>query len=359
MSDPRDSWLEVLQRTSSLLEVLRNGGFGYIDGRFDLPDGDALTRASAAITSSAATAGFAAPTPSTNSRAASASPAPQLVPREAIASARLDPYAHLVAPAGPARRATASAATAFPATAPPPPPAAAARAPVLAASPPLQPARRMPAVLSDQEDLMAEKNAALCDREQIFQKIASARNLETIHAMVRECCSCGLGATRTNGVPGDGNPNAELVFIGEGPGYNEDMQGKPFVGLAGQLLNDMIKAMGLRREDVYITNIVKCRPPGNREPAPEEIKACEPFLIKQLRLIAPKVICTLGRIAIQGLLHNTTPITQLRGHWLAYQGIPVMPTFHPAYLLRNPAQKRPCWEDLQQVMAKLKEGKCS
>ncbi len=143
------------------------------------------------------------------------------------------------------------------------------------------------------------------------------------------------------------------MFVGEAPGYHEDIQGRPFVGRAGELLTKMIEAMGLRRDDVYIANIVKCRPPGNRDPLPEEILACEPYLKRQIELIRPKVICALGRIAIQGLLRETTPITQLRGQWRTYQNIPLMPTFHPAYLLRNPGGKRFAWEDLKAILVRM------
>ena len=149
---------------------------------------------------------------------------------------------------------------------------------------------------------------------------------------------------------GVGNPKAELVFVGEGPGADEDQQGIPFVGKAGQLLTKMIEAMGLQREQVYICNIVKCRPPNNRNPEPDEVAACEPFLRAQLGAIEPKLIVALGKFAAQTLLRDATPITRLRGNWREYCGIPVMPTFHPAYLLRNPAEKKNAWLDLQQVM---------
>jgi uracil-DNA glycosylase len=168
-----------------------------------------------------------------------------------------------------------------------------------------------------------------------------------------ECARCKLGPGRTNLVFGVGNPKAELVFVGEGPGADEDQQGEPFVGKAGQLLTKMIEAMGLRREDVYIANVVKCRPPGNRNPEPDEIEACEAFLRAQLAAIGPKVIVALGKFAAQTLLRDTTPITKLRGRWSRYEGVKVMPTFHPAYLLRSPDEKKRAWEDLQQVMKEL------
>ncbi len=153
---------------------------------------------------------------------------------------------------------------------------------------------------------------------------------------------------------GEGDPKAVLVFVGEGPGQEEDEQGRPFVGAAGQLLTDIIvKGMKLAREDVYICNIVKCRPPGNRNPEPDEIEACEPFLKKQLQAINPGVIVALGNVAVKTLLKTGEGITSLRGKWRAYNGIPLMPTFHPAYLLRNPRDKKLVWEDIQQVMEKL------
>jgi DNA polymerase len=149
---------------------------------------------------------------------------------------------------------------------------------------------------------------------------------------------------------GAGNPRAELVFVGEGPGHEEDLQGLPFVGAAGQLLTKMISAMGFERDDVYICNVVKCRPPNNRNPEPDEIAACEPFLKAQLASLRPKVVVALGKFAAQTLLRESTPITRLRGQWRSYEGIQLMPTFHPAYLLRNPEEKRLAWDDLQQVM---------
>ena len=176
------------------------------------------------------------------------------------------------------------------------------------------------------------------------------RTLEEIRAELGDCRRCKLCSGRTNIVFGVGNPKAELVFVGEGPGADEDEQGIPFVGKAGQLLTKMIEAMGLQREQVYICNIVKCRPPNNRNPEPDEVAACEPFLRAQLGAIEPKVIVALGKHAAQTLLRDNTPITRLRGSWRDFGGTPLMPTFHPAYLLRNPAEKKNAWLDLQQVM---------
>ncbi len=170
---------------------------------------------------------------------------------------------------------------------------------------------------------------------------------------IGDCHRCKLAPSRTQIVFGVGNPRANLMFVGEAPGAEEDAQGVPFVGAAGQLLTKIIEAMGLRRHDVYIANIIKCRPPGNRNPQPDEIASCEPFLIAQLDIIAPKVICALGTFAAQTLLKTNNPISRLRGRWHAYQGIPLMPTFHPAYLLRNPGEKKVVWADVQLIMAKL------
>ncbi|MBM7115827.1 uracil-DNA glycosylase family protein [Archangium primigenium] len=174
--------------------------------------------------------------------------------------------------------------------------------------------------------------------------------LDEVRRELGDCRRCKLCTGRKNIVFGTGNPRAELVFVGEGPGESEDLQGVPFVGAAGQLLTKMIEAMGYRRDDIYICNVVKCRPPGNRNPEPDEVAACEPFLRAQLKAIQPKAIVALGKFAAQTLLRDTTPITRLRGTWREYEGIQLMPTFHPAYLLRQPAEKRKAWEDLQQVM---------
>jgi DNA polymerase len=178
--------------------------------------------------------------------------------------------------------------------------------------------------------------------------------LEALRADLGDCQRCKLAGGRTNLVFGVGNPRSRLVFVGEGPGADEDAKGEPFVGRAGQLLTEIItKGMRLRREDTYICNVVKCRPPGNRNPEPDEVEACEPFLVRQLRAIGPEVIVALGKFAAQTLLRSKTPITQLRGRWFDYHGMMLMPTFHPAYLLRNPGEKRVVWEDIQKVMRVL------
>ena len=169
------------------------------------------------------------------------------------------------------------------------------------------------------------------------------------------CQKCGLAKTRASVVFGSGNTNADLMFIGEAPGAEEDRQGVPFVGSAGQLLTRMIEAMGLTREDVYITNIIKCRPPNNRDPKPDEIAECQPYLLQQIDLIAPVVICTLGRFAAQALLQTTESMGRLRGKIFEYQGAKLVPTYHPAALLRNAHWKRPAWEDLK-LVRKLYDG---
>jgi DNA polymerase len=163
------------------------------------------------------------------------------------------------------------------------------------------------------------------------------------------CTNCKLHVHRNNIVFGVGNPDASLVFVGEGPGRDEDIQGEPFVGKAGQLLTRIIQAIGLTREDVYIANIIKCRPPGNRNPQPDEISACEPFLQRQLDIIKPKIICALGSFAAQTLLMTDEKITRLRGRFHNFKGIKLMPTYHPAFLLRNPEMKKDVWEDMKLV----------
>ncbi len=174
--------------------------------------------------------------------------------------------------------------------------------------------------------------------------------LQIVRRELGDCTRCRLHATRTHLVFGEGNPGAPLVFVGEGPGADEDRLGRPFVGRAGKLLDKMIRALGMDRPDVYICNVVKCRPPGNRTPAPEEIEACSPFLIKQLEAIDPQVICTLGACATQTLLQTKSPISKLREGVRLWRGIPVIPTYHPAYLLRNPAKKADTWRDLLKIL---------
>lgn len=225
------------------------------------------------------------------------------------------------------------------------------------------------------EDLYQRKLEALYlagEREVLLKsKASSGKNvegLEALRAQIGDCTRCRLSQGRTHLVFGVGNPKAELMFVGEAPGRDEDRQGEPFVGRAGKLLNKIIEAMGLRREDVYIANVVKCRPPENRNPAPDEISTCEPFLLRQIELIQPKVIVCLGTFAAQTLLQTDARIGALRSRFhawpnavvkeqfetaLAEGSVQVMPTYHPAFLLRNPNMKKPVWEDMQKVMAAL------
>jgi DNA polymerase len=181
-----------------------------------------------------------------------------------------------------------------------------------------------------------------------------ARGLTLVREDLGDCQRCKLAPLRANLVFGVGNPNAHLVFVGEAPGADEDAQGEPFVGKAGQLLTKMIEAMGYARGDVYICNILKCRPPGNRNPEPDEIAKCEPFLKAQLAALRPRMIVALGKFAAQCLLRDDTPISRLRGNFRSYEGIQLMPTFHPAYLLRDPTKKKEAWADLKAVNAALK-----
>jgi DNA polymerase len=190
----------------------------------------------------------------------------------------------------------------------------------------------------------------------VIQVSTKSAALAAIRADIGDCTRCKLHEGRTNIVFGVGNPEARLMFVGEGPGADEDEQGMPFVGRAGQLLTQIIKAMGFERDDVYIANVVKCRPPGNRNPEPDEIERCEPFLMRQIDAIRPVVIVALGKFAAQTLLRSDVPITRLRGRFLTLRDIDVMPTFHPSYLLRNPAAKRDVWDDMKMVMARLREA---
>jgi DNA polymerase len=176
---------------------------------------------------------------------------------------------------------------------------------------------------------------------------------QVLESDLADCKLCGLCSTRPNSVFGSGNRSAELMFIGEGPGADEDKSGLPFVGRAGQLLTKMIEAMHYKREDVFIANVVKCRPPENRDPFQNEVDACIDFLHRQIRLVKPKVIVALGAVSVMHLLNLDTRISKLRGIFQDYEGIKVMPTYHPAYLLRNETKKRDVWEDLKQVMALL------
>jgi DNA polymerase len=182
---------------------------------------------------------------------------------------------------------------------------------------------------------------------------ARKETLQEVRTDLGDCQRCRLCQGRRHIVFGVGNPRADLVIVGEAPGRDEDLQGEPFVGRAGQLLNRMLAAIGLSREEVYICNVIKCRPPENRDPLPDEVASCEPFLIRQLQSIRPRAILAMGRFAAQTLLRTEEKISKIRGQFQEYQGVPVMPTYHPAYLLRNPSQRRPVWEDLKKVQTLL------
>jgi DNA polymerase len=184
---------------------------------------------------------------------------------------------------------------------------------------------------------------------------SEAPTLEEIRRELGDCKRCKLHRTRSTIVFGEGNKKAKLMFIGEGPGYDEDVQGRPFVGKAGQLLTKIIQSIHLQREEVYITNIIKCRPPQNRNPEPDEIQSCHPFLQKQIQSIQPKMICALGTFAAQTLLSTNAKITALRGRFFDLGGIKVLPTYHPAFLLRNPERKREVWEDMKQISGWMAE----
>jgi uracil-DNA glycosylase len=218
---------------------------------------------------------------------------------------------------------------------------------------PLQPEEREPlprtkaasAIAEDLFEVATETEPALAD---------PAQTLLAIREDLGDCTRCRLAKQgRKQIVFGVGNPRAELMFIGEAPGADEDTQGEPFVGRAGQLLNNMIKAMGLRREDIYIANIIKCRPPGNRTPERDECETCSPFLMRQIATIKPKVLVALGAVAAKTLLAINAPMSELRGHWYDFRGTKLAVTYHPAFLLRDPRQKKEAWKDLQMVMKEL------
>jgi DNA polymerase len=181
----------------------------------------------------------------------------------------------------------------------------------------------------------------------------SVSGLQAIRDEIGDCRRCKLAPSRTNIVFGSGDPNAELVFVGEAPGFDEDQQGLPFVGRAGQLLTKIIESIGLKRDEVYICNVLKCRPPENRNPEPDEVAACNPFLKKQLATIRPKIVCCLGTFAAQTVMQTASSISKLRGKFFDMDGMRVIATFHPAYLLRSPEKKREVWEDMKQIRAEL------
>lgn len=199
----------------------------------------------------------------------------------------------------------------------------------------------LPAGLGDVEPPLSEASGAAAGQAE------AATRLEAFRAEICNCTACPLGHSRQNFVFGSGNPEAGILFVGEAPGAEEDRQGLPFVGEAGRLLTRIIEAMQLRREDVYICNVLKCRPPNNRDPLPEEVDQCEPYLKRQIEIVQPRIICALGRFASQALLRTQAPLGSLRRTLHQYEGIPVIVTYHPAALLRNPGFKRPAWEDVK------------
>ena len=201
------------------------------------------------------------------------------------------------------------------------------------------------------ESLLVRK----AERSEEKGSLEGVMSLEEVHHQIQDCRRCSLWSSRKTIVFGEGNPEAGLLFVGEGPGGDEDREGRPFVGRAGQLLTNIIKAMGFQRESVYIANIVKCRPPGNRTPKPEEVAACTPYLLGQVRAIRPKVICALGAVAARYFLQTEKPISALRGRFYSYEDMDLMVTYHPAYLLRNPAAKKFVWEDVQKIVKRLSE----
>ncbi len=182
---------------------------------------------------------------------------------------------------------------------------------------------------------------------------AATEDWESFTALAKQCTRCKLSASRTQVVVGSGNTNAELMFIGEAPGRDEDLAGEPFVGRAGQLLTDILKAMHLSREQVYIANVIKCRPPENRNPEADELEACRPYIKQQIEMVNPKVIVTLGKFALQSMVNQTLTISAVRGEWQSYGNIRLMPTYHPAYLLRTPSAKKDVWNDMKKVMLEL------
>ena len=207
------------------------------------------------------------------------------------------------------------------------------------------------------EDAHSSETVAVREPEPLSVFASADEALTALRTEIGPDCSrCKLHTLgRKQVVFGVGNPNADLMFVGEAPGADEDIQGEPFVGRAGQLLTKIIEAIGLRREDVYIANVIKCRPPGNRNPDPDEVAQCEPFLFRQIDIIKPKVIVALGKFGAQCLLKTNDPITRLRGREFSYRNAVLIPTYHPAYLLRTPSAKREVWEDMKRVRALLKE----
>ncbi|HPD16969.1 MAG TPA: uracil-DNA glycosylase [Planctomycetota bacterium] len=272
-----------------------------------------------------------------------------------IDSARLPAFAACADASAPPAAASAGTSPSTRAAARPPRPAAKPARPAAApvALPPRHVASTPPPPVQAAPLPPAESRAGLFDARNydfpIPEGLSKGEQLDFFAKTIANCKLCRLHEGRTQVVFGVGNPDADLMFVGEAPGHDEDIQGEPFVGRADQLLTRIIEAMGFRRSDVYIGNVNKCRPPNNRAPLPDEMDACRPFLLRQIDIIQPKVLCLLGATAVRGLLQSKESITRLRGQFIRWRGILVMPTFHPAYLLRNPAEKRVVWEDVQKV----------
>lgn len=203
----------------------------------------------------------------------------------------------------------------------------------------------------EKNNIAQQKEIVTIDNS-VSENWIDSNSIEELHKNINMCLKCPFGKTRTNFVFGVGNNNADIMVIGEGPGADEDLQGEPFVGRAGQLLNKILEAIHLKREDVYIANVVKCRPPGNKTPTESEFKDCLPYLLKQIEIIKPKFILTLGAVPLLALFGKMYQISKHRGHVLDFKGIKVIPTYHPAYLLRNPSAKKLVWEDVQ-ILEKL------
>jgi len=202
---------------------------------------------------------------------------------------------------------------------------------------------------------VSETQAPIISEHENCFSLDKDRALQQLKEEIGDCTRCNLHKERKNVVFGEGSSGARLMFIGEGPGRDEDIQARPFVGEAGKLLTKLIEKMGMKREDVYIANIVKCRPPFNRDPEEDEIASCKPFVERQAEIINPRVIMSLGRVSAQSILGMKMPISRMRGNFFSFNGIPLMPTFHPAYLLRNPKDKWLVWDDAQKVLEKLKD----
>ena len=203
------------------------------------------------------------------------------------------------------------------------------------------------------EDYFSPEGIPFGSAEAVISSMSGQEAFDSLLNKAKECQLCALSKTRKNLVFGDGNLFAEIMFVGEAPGRDEDLAGLPFVGAAGELLSKIIKAMKLERGDVFITNVLRCRPPENRNPLPEEVVCCKPYLMELIRIIKPKIICTLGKFAAHVMLNVTTPISKLRGNFYDFNGIRIMPTFHPAYLLRNPQDKKLVWDDMKKIMEYL------